>query len=330
MDFLKNIKLPQFNNKDILLISGVSSSTILCGFLYKFYRNRQQNNSLIELQQTLHNNNISDNILNSDKIINDFDINDTNTLSWFSSLSNKFGSFVTTSSLSNNKQTEMSQLLPIINVENILNNNNNIYSILIGCTYKGTPYEVSNSIQNVESISNLIQTSDYFKHNIRNPLILTDNSLENGLQNLLQEITNVYNKCRDGDTVFLYYSGYCDYMDEDKEDVFTILTSTTHDIKIDSITINSILDIFQNQNINLIVFMDGFYYSTLSENEHQKSNHLLISSFINDTPIKYSNKTKITSEIITLLINDNIINKEHDIWKKLNVLGNQSLIYDIM
>lgn len=308
MDFFKKIDFPTLptlpsNNTIITCLSG----TTILGTCFYFYK-RYYNTNIYKSHSNIINN-----------IPSIPPIPKIESKSWCDTVS----SFI--------KTPTIIDLYPIMNINNILNNNSNIYSILIGCNYNDTPYEVSNSIENVNSIQKYILDTTYSKYNIRNPLIITDNkSSSNKITNSLEYISNIYNKCKDGDFVFIYYSGYCDYLDDTKEDVLTILSETSPKIKIESISINSILEIFENPNIKLILFIDGFYYNAINKNSNQKSNHLILSSFINDKdkPTRYANTTKTTKSLLDILNNENKLEYNHKIWSSINVIGNQKLIYD--
>jgi len=77
------------------------------------------------------------------------------------------------------------------------------------------------------------------------------------------------------------------------------------------------------------MFIDGFYYTNISKNAHQKSHHLIISTFINEhKPTRYTNKTKVTGEIIDLLNQNTTIDYKHKIWSSVTTIGAQNLIYD--
>lgn len=305
MDFFKNIKLPDFSSTTFIT-SSIGTTSVIGGLIYyKFYYRKTQ---LI--------------------LVNELNIDTypstppASTKTWRNTVSDTMSSLI--------KTQTVPDLYPILNIDKVLSNNRNLYSILLGCNYKDTPYEVTNSIQNGESIKNYILNTSYSKYNIRKPLVLTDSNESNHhINNLLEHTTNLYNKCKDGDIVFLYYSGYCDYLEEEKLDVLTIISESTPKLKIDSIQINSILDIFENPNIKLIMFIDGFYYTNISKNSHQKSHHLIISTFINEhKPTRYTNKTKVTSEIIDLLLENTTIDYKHKIWSSVNTIGSQNLIYD--
>ena len=193
----------------------------------------------------------------------------------------------------------------------------NIYSLLIGCNYTGTPYQVSNCINNTNLIKNSIKESNHISLHFYEPIVLTDET--SNISKLLEETTTIYNKCSDNDTVFIYYSGYCDKGSDLDNDLLTISCDN-------NIAINDIINIFENENIKLILIIDGFYYEKLSNIFSKKKNYLIISSFVNEVN-EIKSSTNFTTKLCNLVKDENILNQSHEIWKDTQIIGNKSVLF---
>ena len=195
----------------------------------------------------------------------------------------------------------------------------NIYSLLIGCNYTGTPYQVSNCINNTNLIKTSIKESNQTSLHFYEPIVITDETSK--ISKLLEETKIIYDKCSDNDTVFIYYSGYCDKGSDLDNDLLTISCDN-------NIAINDIINIFENENIKLILIIDGFYYEKLSNIFSKKKNYLIISSFVNEVN-EIKSSTNFTAKLCDLVKDENIFNQSHDIWKSTQIIGNKSLLFRI-
>lgn len=202
--------------------------------------------------------------------------------------------------------------------------NNNIHSLLIGYNYSNTPYELDNCIDNIDKLNTYINDTKYINnYNLVLPILFTDNNNNQPTKYysnvILSQIKDTYNKCKNNDIIYIYYSGYCDKTDN--KDVFTLSSNKP---LLDIIYINDILDIFLNPNIKLILIIDSFYYDTLKI-DNIKLNHLIIGSFINEPNVT---KTLFTTTVLNYLVNQSYIDKNNSLWNNLQIIGNLNIIYE--
>jgi len=193
----------------------------------------------------------------------------------------------------------------------------NIHSVLIGCNYAGTPYEVNNCIQNTDIMQNLINIYEYDKIKFAEPCIVTDN---NDLPDILQTVTQQYEKCKDNDAVLVYYSGYCDKDTENELDYLTLACKDKNPIAIDDI-----VSIVKNEKIRLIIIIDGFFSDKLYKPPHFQKNHLIVSSSVDDqaSPI---DRTEFTKKFCKIIENHENYDFESEIWNNVQFIGERSLL----
>ena len=193
----------------------------------------------------------------------------------------------------------------------------NIHSILIGCNYAGTPYEVNNCIENTEIIQKLINIYEYDKVKFEKPCIITDN---NDLPDILQTVTEKYEKCKDNDTILVYYSGYCDKDTENELDYLTLACKDENPVAIDDI-----VSIVKNEKIRLIIIIDGFFSDKLYKPHNFQSNHLIVSSSVDDQASAID-RTEFTKEFCKVIENHENYDFESDIWSNVQFIGERSLL----
>ena len=196
-------------------------------------------------------------------------------------------------------------------------NPSNIYSILIGCNYAETPYEVNNCIENTEIIKKLLKIYKYEKVNFESPCIITDN---NELPDILQTVKDQYEKCNDNDTIFIYYSGYCDKDTENELDYLTLSCKDKTPIAIDDI-----VSIVTNETIKLIIIIDGFFSEQLYKPTNFKKNHLIVCASVDDQ-ISPINKTEFTKKFCKIIENHENYDFESDIWNNVQFIGDRNLL----
>lgn len=236
---------------------------------------------------------------------------------------------------------------------------NMLYSLIIGCNYSDTPYELTNCIDNTKLVHNMISEFKSSKLKCCKPIVKTD-CKDNNVIDIMHNIKVLYDLCEDDDNVFIYYSGYCDkkthkltditdeitddtIIDKDGDkfeipmteepiikntDILTVVCNDKEGIDAVNISINDICDIFVNPKIRLILCIDGFHYEKLEETEHMKENHLIIGSFV-DENVSKTNNTTFTKDVYNYIQEKGRIDIDNELWDNLQVIGNKDILKSI-
>ena len=228
-----------------------------------------------------------------------------------------------------------------------------LYSLIIGCNYSNTPYELDNCINNTTLVQNMICEFKSDKTKCCKPIIKTD-CKENNVTDIMHNIDILYNLCNDNDTVFIYYSGYCDKTNHNLTDITSelddtiidkdgdkfevpmtadtpsknvdLLTVSCNDDELNTrISINDICDIFVNPKIRLILCIDGFHYDKLQVTDHMKENHLIIGSFVDENMSK-TNNTTFTKDVYNYIQEQGSIDNDNKLLANLQIIGNKDLL----
>tara|TARA_B100001248_G_C27391854_1_gene462867 strand:+ start:1138 stop:2148 length:1011 start_codon:yes stop_codon:yes gene_type:complete len=336
MNIFNSIIPDKLNKNTLISLVAISSTALIAAVTYHYSKKESFNGWFSNLNMFTTD---ADNIDHVSKITEDTEIDRTNNESHINldQIDSKYNNIIIhdiqniilqtanqDKSIVENNTTENKLIKDVINNhENDKNSKNtltyNIHSLLIGCNYTGTPYQVSNCINNTNLIKNSIKESNHASLHFYEPIVLTDKT--SNISKLLEETTAIYNKCSDNDTVFIYYSGYCDKGSDLDNDLLTISCDN-------NIAINDIINIFENENIKLILIIDGFYYEKLSNIFSKKKNYLIISSFVNEVN-EIKSSTNFTAKLCNLVKDENIFNQSHEIWKDIQIIGNKSLLFRI-
>lgn len=336
MNIFNSIIPDKLNKNTLISLVAISSTALIAAITYHYSKKDSFNSWFSNLNIITTD---TDNIDNESKTTEDTEIDRTNNESHINldQVDSIYNNIIThdiqniilqtanqDKSIVENNTTENKLTKDVINNhENDKNSENtltyNIYSLLIGCNYTGTPYQVSNCINNTNLIKNSIKESNHASLHFYEPIVLTDET--SNISKLLEETTTIYKKCCDNDTVFIYYSGYCDKGSDLDNDLLTISCDN-------NIAINDIINIFENENIKLILIIDGFYYEKLSNIFSKKKNYLIISSFVNEVN-EIKSSTNFTAKLCNLVKDENIFNQSHEIWKDTQIIGNKSLLFRI-
>ena len=344
MNFGNLFSVPKVSKTTILSIVAISSTAIISVFTYQYYKknylvNFNSSNLIENIIPNRVDSKYSDNLVedissnNNDNIeINEngnIEINENGNIEI-----NENGNIEINENGNIEINNDLLSLSSILEQTSDINNDSNpniltdthlinVYPILIGCNYKNTPYQVQNCINNTKLINDILIKFNSKIYKFENTNIITDDMPE--INNIINIIQNIYNKSKDNDFVFIYYSGYCD-KDIDTDD--DLLTLSCKDDESFTIKINKILNIFENDQIKLIFIIDGFYYDKLSDNVNCKSNHVIVSSFVNESN-KIQSSTNFTEKICDIIEKKHSIDLNHQMWNNIQILGNKDIIADL-
>jgi hypothetical protein len=142
-------------------------------------------------------------------------------------------------------------------------------SLLIGCNYIGSPYELRGCINDVNNLKTILTS----KFNFNTPSILTDNTNTKPTKtNILNNFKQLLVNSKSGDILFFCFSGHgsqtYDYSGDEKDSLDELIVSKDLGYVTDD-EFNNLLVNYMKDNVKLFVLFDSCHSGSMMDLKYQ-------------------------------------------------------------